>query len=88
MVGKIVRIKDEFDTKYIKIKEESEDLYVGYGFVITNTELCFMSNYISESVTVDKGLQPQFEIIDEVTFNRSFDQMINSMRYKHMQEML
>ena len=88
MVGKIVRIKDEFDTKYIKIKEESEDLYVGYGFAITNAELCFMGNYISESVTVDKLLQPQFEIIDEVTFNRTFDQMINNMRYKHMQEML
>lgn len=88
MVGKIIRIKDEFDTKYVKIKEESEDLYVGYGFVITNAELCFMCNYISESITVDKGLQPQFEIIDEVTFNRTFDQMINNMRYKHMQEML
>ena len=88
MIGKIVRIKDEFDTKYIKIKEESEDLYVGYGFVITNAELCFMGNYISESMTVDKESQAQFEIIDEVTFNRTFDQMINNMRYKHMQEML
>lgn len=88
MVGKIVKIKDEFDTKYIKLKEESEDLYVGYGFVITNAELCFMGNYISESMTVDKESQSQFEIIDEVTFNRTFDQMINNMRYKHMQEML
>ena len=88
MIGKIVRIKEDFGTKYIKIKKESEDLYVGYGFVTTNAELCFMSNYISESMTVDKVLQSQFEIIDEVTFNRTFDQMINNMRYKHMQEML
>ena len=88
MIGKIVRIKGDVNTKYVKIKEESEDLYVGYGFITTNTELCFMSNCISESITVDKGLQPQFEIIDEVTFNRTFDQMINNMRYKHMQEML
>lgn len=88
MVGKIVRIKEDFGIKYIKIKKESEDLYVGYGFVTTNAELCFMSNYISESMTVDKVLQPQFEIIDEITFNRTFDQMINNMRYKHMQEML
>ena len=36
----------------------------------------------------DVKIPENAEIIDEVTFNRTFDQMINNMRYKHMQEML
>ena len=46
------------------------------------------SNYptdITVGLTIDKE---NVEIIDEVTFSRTFDQMINNMRYKHLQEML
>ena len=46
-----------------------------------------MCNLISEVLTIEDYLD-KMEVIDEVTFNRTFDQMINNMRYKHMQEML
>ena len=87
MVGKIVRIKGDVNTKYVKIKEIVEDGYVGYGFSITNDDIGFMCNLISEVLTIEDDLD-KMEVIDEVTFNRTFDQMINNMRYKHMQEML
>ena len=87
MVGKIVRIKGDVNTKYVKIKEIIEEGYVGYGFSITNDNIGFMCNLISEVLTIEDDLD-KMEIIDEVTFNRTFDQMINSMRYRHMQEML
>lgn len=87
MVGKIVRIKEDVNTKYVKIKEIVDEGYVGYGFSITNDNIGFMCNLVSEVLTIDNYLD-NAEIIDEVTFNRTFDQMINNMRYKHMQEML
>lgn len=87
MVGKIVKIKEDVNTKYVKIKEIVEEGYVGYGFSITNDDIGFMCNLVSEVLTIDNYLD-NAEIIDEVTFNRTFDQMINNMRYKHMQEML
>lgn len=87
MIGKIVRIKDDVYTKYIKIKEIVDEGYVGYGFSIANGDVGFMCNLISEVLTIDNYLE-NAEIIDEVTFNRTFDQMINNMRYKHLQEML
>lgn len=87
MVGKIVRVKDDVYTHYVKIKEIIEEGYVGYGFSITNSDIGFMCNLISEVLTIDNYLEDA-EIIDEVTFNRTFDQMINNMRYKHLQEML
>lgn len=87
MVGKIVRIKGDVNTQYLKIKEIVEEGYVGYGFSITNDAIGFMCNLISEVLTIEDDLD-KMEVIDEVTFNRTFDQMINNMRYKHMQEML
>lgn len=87
MVGKIVRIKGDVNTKYVKIKEIVEEGYVGYGFSITSDAIGFMCNLISEVLTIEDDLD-KMEVIDEVTFNRTFDQMINNMRYKHMQEML
>ena len=87
MVGKIVRINGDVHTKYVKIKEILEEGYVGYGFSITNDAIGFMCNLISEVLTIEDDLD-KMEVIDEVTFNRTFDQMINNMRYKHMQEML
>lgn len=87
MVGKIVRIKGDVNTKYVKIKEIVEEGYVGYGFSITNDAIGFMCNLISEVLSVKDDLD-KMEVIDEVMFNRTFDQMINNMRYKHMQEML
>lgn len=88
MVGKIVRIKDDLNTRYIKIKEFDGYTYSGYGFAITNSDVGFLCNYISNVMTISKDYESCFESITEVEFNRSFDQMINSMRYKHMQEML
>lgn len=85
MIGKIVRVKDDVYTHYVKIKEIVDEGYVGYGFSITNNGIGFMCNLISEVLTVDKE---NVEIIDEVTFSRTFNQMINNMRYKHLQEML
>lgn len=87
MIGKIVRIKGDVNTKYVKIKEIVEEGYVGYGFSITNDAIGFMCNLISEVLTIEDDLD-KMEVIDEVTFNRIFNQMINNMRYKHMQEML
>ena len=87
MVGKIVKIKGDVNTKYVKIKEIVEEGYVGYGFSITNDAIGFMCNLISEVLTIEDDLD-KMKVIDEVTFNRTFDQMINNMRYKHMQEML
>ena len=87
MIGKIVRIKGDVNTKYVKIKEIVEERYVGYGFSITNDAIGFMCNLISEVLTIEDDLD-KMEVIDEVMFNRTFDQMINNMRYKHMQEML
>ena len=87
MIGKIVRIKGDVNTKNVKIKEIVEEGYVGYGFSITNDAIRFMCNLISEVLTIEDDLD-KMEVIDEVTFNRTFDQMINNMRYKHMQEML
>ena len=87
MVGKIVKIKGDVNTKYVKIKEIVDEGYVGYGFSITNDAIGFMCNLISEVLTIEDDLD-KMEVIDEVTFNRTFDQMINNMRYKHMQEML
>lgn len=86
MVGKIVKIKEDVNTKYLKIKEIVEGVHIGYGFSITNDIVGFMCNLISEVFTVDEDLD-KMEVIDEATFNRTFDQMINTMRYKHMQEM-
>jgi hypothetical protein len=88
MIGKIIRIKDDLNTRYIKIKEFDGYTYSGYGFAITNFDVGFMYNFTSDVLTVTKDYEPSFEIINEVEFNRSFDQMINNMRYKHMQEML
>ena len=87
MIGKIVRIKGDVNTQYLKIKEIVEEGYVGYGFSITNDAIGFLCNLISEVLTIEDDLD-KMEVIDEVTFNRTFDQMINNMRYKHMQEML
>ena len=53
MVGKIVRIKGDVNTKYVKIKEIVEEGYVGYGFSITNDAIGFMCNLISEVLTID-----------------------------------
>ena len=87
MIGKIVKIKGDVNTKYVKIKEIVEEGYVGYGFSITNDVVGFMCNLVSEVLTIEDDLD-KMEVIDEVMFNRTFDQMINNMRYKHMQEML
>ena len=64
-----------------------EEGYVGYGFSITNDVVGFMCNLVSEVLTIEDDLD-KMEVIDEVMFNRTFDQMINNMRYRHMQEML
>ena len=87
MIGKIVKIKGDVNTKYVKIKEIVEEGYVGYGFSITNDVVGFMCNLISEVLSIEDDLD-KMEVIDEVMFNRTFDQMINNMRYKHLQEML
>lgn len=87
MVGKIVRIKGDVNTKYVKIKEIVEEGYVGYGFLITNDVIGFMCNLVSEVFTIEDD-PDKIEVIDEVTFNRTFDKMINNMRYAHMKEML
>ena len=87
MIGKIVKIKGDVNTKYVKIKEIVKEGYVGYGFSITNDVVGFMCNLVSEVLTIEDDLD-KVEVIDEVMFNRTFDQMINNMRYKHMQEML
>ena len=87
MIGKIVKIKDDFGVSYIKIKKRIDENYVGYGFTIAHNDLGFMGNTVSEMLSFCELLD-QWEIIDEVTFNRTFDQMVNDMRYKHLQEML
>ena len=88
MIGKIIRIKDDLNTRYIKIKEFDGYTYSGYGFAITNFDAGFLYNFVSDAITISADYESCFEIINEIEFNRSFDQMINNMRYAHMKEML
>ena len=67
----------------------------GYGFSSEFTEYAdatwadwgFMISHEFRIENIEEEIN-KITIINEVEFNRSFDQMINNMRYEHMKEML
>ena len=74
------------DSKVLFNKEAYAELKEGVN-LICNAVKTTLGPRGKNVLTIDNYLE-NAEIIDEVTFNRTFDQMINNMRYKHMQEML
>jgi hypothetical protein len=67
----------------------------GYGFSSEFTEYAdatwvswdFMTSHEFRIENIESEIK-NITIIDEVTFSRSFDQMLNNMKYQHIQKML
>ena len=84
---------------YIKVdevfKHGDKIIIRGYGFKseftpyrdATFAHWDFMQDFEFRLEDIVKEVE-KIHIINEVTFNKAFDQMINSMRYRHLQEML
>ena len=100
--GKLIRIDNAYaigTSIYIKVdelfKHGDKIIIRGYGFKSEFTPYRdatfaiwdFMQSFEFRLENIEREVE-KIHIIDEVAFNRSFDQMINSMRYRHMQEML
>lgn len=99
--GKIIKIQENSHCvpRYIKVKEVFQHgnkiIIRGYGFYSEFTEYRdstfadwdFMQSHEFMLNNIGTEIE-KIHIINEVEFNRSFDQMINNMRYRHMQEML
>jgi hypothetical protein len=100
--GKLIRIDNVYAlgiSMYLKVdevfKHGDKIIIRGYGFKSEFTPYAdatyaiwdFMQSFEFRLEDIEREIE-KIHIIDEVVFNRSFDQMINSMRYRHMQEML
>ena len=100
--GKLIKVQDDslyYIPLYIRVREifRSGDKIIirGYGFSSEFTEYAnatwaswdFMPSHEFQIENIESEIK-NITIIDEVTFNRSFDQMLNNMKYQHMQKML
>ena len=100
--GKLIRIDNVYAlgiSMYLKVdevfKHGDKIIIRGYGFKSEFTPYAdatyatwdFMQSFEFRLEDIEREVE-KIHIIDEVVFNRSFDLMINNMRYRHMQEML
>ena len=99
-MNKIIKVQDFYGCpKYISVRElfrHGDKIIIrGYGFCSAFTEYAnatwaswdFMTSHEFQIENIESEIK-NITIIDEVTFNRSFDQMLNNMKYQHMQKML
>ena len=96
--GKLIKVQDDIIT-YIRVREvfKHGDRIVirGYGFSSEFTEYAdatwshwtFMKYFEFNFDDIEREIK-KIAIITETEFNSAFDEMINSMRYEHMKEML
>ena len=100
--GKLIKVQDDnlyYIPLYIRVREifrHGDKIIIrGYGFSSEFTPYAdatyatwdFMQSFEFRLEDIEREVE-KIHIIDEVVFNRSFDLMINNMRYRHMQEML
>lgn len=93
--GKLIKVQDDITT-YIRVREvfKHGDRIVirGYGFSSEFTDATwshwtFMKYFEFDFDDIEREIK-KITIITESEFNSAFDEMINSMRYEHMKEML
>ena len=96
--GKLIKVQDDIIT-YIRVREVFKHgdriIIRGYGFRSEFTEYAdatwvnwdFMTSHEFRIESIESEIK-NITIINEVEFNRSFDQLINNMRYTHMKKML
>jgi hypothetical protein len=96
--GKLIKVQDDITT-YIRVREVFKHgnriIIRGYGFSSEFTEYAdatwshwtFMKYFEFDFDNIEQEIK-KITIITESEFNSAFDEMINSMRYEHMKEML
>jgi hypothetical protein len=96
--GKLIKVQDDIIT-YIRVREVFKHgnriIIRGYGFSSEFTEYAdatwshwtFMKYFEFDFDDIEQEIK-KITIITESEFNSAFDEMINSMRYEHMKEML
>lgn len=96
--GKLIKVQDDIIT-YIRVREVFKHgnriIIRGYGFSSEFTEYAdatwshwtFMKYFEFDFDNIEREIK-KITIINETEFNSAFDEMINSMRYEHMKEML
>ena len=96
--GKLIKVQDDIIT-YIRVREifrhGNRIVIRGYGFSSEFTEYAdatwsywtFMKYFEFDFDDIEQEIK-KITIITETEFNSAFDEMINSMRYEHMKEML
>ena len=96
--GKLIKVQDDIIT-YIRVREVfkhgSRIVIRGYGFSSEFTDYAdatwshwtFMKYFEFNFDDIEREIK-KITIINETEFNSAFDEMINSMRYEHMKEML
>ena len=94
--GKLIKVQDDIIT-YIRVREVFKHgdriIIRGYGFSSEFTEYAtwshwtFMKYFEFDFDNIEQEIK-KITIITESEFNSAFDEMINSMRYEHMKEML
>jgi hypothetical protein len=96
--SKLIKVQDDIIT-YIKVREVFKHgnriVIRGYGFSSEVTEYAdatwshwtFMKYFEFDFDNIEREIK-KITIINETEFNSAFDNMINSMRYEHMKEML
>lgn len=97
--GKLIKVQDDslyYIPLYIRVREvfKHGDRIVirGYGFSSEFTDTTwshwtFMKYFEFDFDDIEREIK-KITIITESEFNSAFDEMINSMRYEHMKEML
>lgn len=99
-MDKIIKVKSSYGySLYINVGEifrNGDKIIIrGYGFSSEFTEYTdaiwvnwdFITSYEFRIENIESEIK-NITIINEVEFNRSFDQLINNMRYEHMKKML
>lgn len=96
-INKIIKVKGSYGYPlYINVREIFRSGYRivirGYGFSSEFTDATWVSwDFMTSHEFRIENIESEIEnitIISEVEFNRSFDQLINNMRYEHMKKML
>jgi hypothetical protein len=99
-MNKIIKVQGFYGYPlYINVREifrHGDKIVIrGYGFSSEFTEYAdatwanwdFMTSHEFRIESIESEIK-NITIINEVEFNRSFDQLINNMRYEHMKKML
>ena len=93
--GKLIKVQDDITT-YIRVREVFKHgnriVIRGYGFSSEFTDATwshwtFMKYFEFDFDDIEQEIK-KITIITETEFNSAFDEMVNSMRYAHMKEML